>query len=102
MGIFSEAKGIVGKTLKVKRVFDEKSKNIVYIVYTERLNKDDDPNGSRFKSQACAVHLDGFSEAAYGSRSGTSEAPRCIPDGEMEFWSFLALPAIPPCRNPSI
>eukprot|EP00929_Paragymnodinium_shiwhaense_P040203 TRINITY_DN209_c0_g2_i1.p1 TRINITY_DN209_c0_g2~~TRINITY_DN209_c0_g2_i1.p1 ORF type:complete len:251 (-),score=51.06 TRINITY_DN209_c0_g2_i1:149-901(-) len=58
--IFSEAKGIIGKTLKVKRVFDEKSNNVVYVVYTERLNKDDDPNGSRFKSQACAIHLDGF------------------------------------------
>lgn len=56
--IFSESKAFIGKTLKVKRVFDEKSMNIVYIVYTERMNKDDDPNGSRFKSQACAVHVD--------------------------------------------
>eukprot|EP00440_Ansanella_granifera_P060191 gb/GFBE01065236.1/.p1 GENE.gb/GFBE01065236.1/~~gb/GFBE01065236.1/.p1 ORF type:complete len:248 (+),score=71.38 gb/GFBE01065236.1/:1-744(+) len=59
--IFSESKAFpIGKTLKVKRVFDEKSSNLIYVVYTERLNKDDDPNGSRFKSQACAVHLDGF------------------------------------------
>lgn len=58
--IFSESKALLGKTLKVKRVYDEKAKNLIYVVYTERLNKDDDPNGSRFKSQACAVHLDGF------------------------------------------
>eukprot|EP00929_Paragymnodinium_shiwhaense_P040202 TRINITY_DN209_c0_g1_i1.p1 TRINITY_DN209_c0_g1~~TRINITY_DN209_c0_g1_i1.p1 ORF type:complete len:290 (-),score=68.08 TRINITY_DN209_c0_g1_i1:96-845(-) len=58
--IFSENKGVFGKTLKVKRVFDEKSMNVVYIVYSERLNKDDDPNGSRFKSQACAIHVDGM------------------------------------------
>lgn len=58
--IFSESKSFVGKTLKVKRVFDEKSMNVVYIVYTERMNKDDDPNGSRFKSQACAIHVDGY------------------------------------------
>jgi len=50
----------MGKTLKVKRVFDEKSKNLVYVVYTESLNKDDKSGSSRFKSQACAVHLDGF------------------------------------------
>eukprot|EP00930_Biecheleria_cincta_P060735 TRINITY_DN46347_c0_g1_i1.p1 TRINITY_DN46347_c0_g1~~TRINITY_DN46347_c0_g1_i1.p1 ORF type:complete len:237 (+),score=62.75 TRINITY_DN46347_c0_g1_i1:30-740(+) len=58
--IYSEGKAFLGKTLKVKRVYDDASKNIVYVVYTERLNKDDDPNGSRFKSQACAVHVDGF------------------------------------------
>jgi len=60
--IFSESKSFIGKTLKVKRVFDEKSKNVVYVVFTERANKDDDPNGSRFKSQACAVHVDGVQQ----------------------------------------
>merc|ERR1712224_675637 len=50
--IFSEAKGM-GKAIKVRRVYDEKSKNLVYVVFTERLQKSEDPNGSRFKSVAC-------------------------------------------------
>merc|ERR1712048_666544 len=58
--IYSENKAFLGKTLKVKRLYDGKTENVVYVVYTERLNKGDDPNGSRFKSQACAIHLDGF------------------------------------------
>lgn len=60
--IYSEKKALLGKTLKVRRVYDEKLNNIVYVVYTERLNKDDDPNGSRFKTQTCAIHLNGFSD----------------------------------------
>mmetsp|Transcript_104904 Transcript_104904/g.295499 ORF Transcript_104904/g.295499 Transcript_104904/m.295499 type:complete len:239 (-) Transcript_104904:145-861(-) len=58
--VYSEAKAFLGKTLKVKRVYDEKHKNVIYVVYTERFNKDDDKNGSRFKSQVCAIHADGF------------------------------------------
>merc|ERR1712203_1237832 len=54
--IFSENKGI-GKALKVRRVYDERSKNLVYVVFTERFQKSEDPNGSRFKSVACAVHV---------------------------------------------
>eukprot|EP00441_Pelagodinium_beii_P037516 CAMPEP_0197628832 /NCGR_PEP_ID=MMETSP1338-20131121/6961_1 /TAXON_ID=43686 ORGANISM="Pelagodinium beii, Strain RCC1491" /NCGR_SAMPLE_ID=MMETSP1338 /ASSEMBLY_ACC=CAM_ASM_000754 /LENGTH=219 /DNA_ID=CAMNT_0043199833 /DNA_START=113 /DNA_END=772 /DNA_ORIENTATION=+ len=56
--IFNETKGL-GKSLKVRRVYDEKSKNLVYVVYTERLQKGEDANGSRFKSSACAIHVDG-------------------------------------------
>jgi len=56
--IFNETKGL-GKALKVRRVYDEKGKNLVYVVYTERLQKGEDPNGSRFKSAACAIHVDG-------------------------------------------
>jgi len=56
--IFSEDKGI-GKKLKVRRVYDETSKNLVYVVFTERFMKSDNDNGSRFKSVACAVHVTG-------------------------------------------
>jgi len=56
--IFSENKGI-GKSLKIRRVYDERSKNLVYVVFTERFQKSEDPNGSRFKSVACAVHVTG-------------------------------------------
>jgi len=57
--VYSENKAFLGKTLKIKRVYDEGNKNVIYVVYTERLNKDDDKNGSRFKSQLCAIHVDG-------------------------------------------
>lgn len=56
--IFSENKG-VGKALKVRRVYDDRSKNLVYVVYTERFQKSDNPDGSRFKSVACAIHVTG-------------------------------------------
>lgn len=56
--VFSENKGI-GKALKVRRVYDERSKNLVYVVYTERFQKSDNPDGSRFKSVACAIHVTG-------------------------------------------
>lgn len=55
--IFSENKGI-GKALKIRRVYDERSKNLVYAVFTERFQKGDD-NSSRFKSVACAIHVTG-------------------------------------------
>jgi len=55
--IFSENKGI-GKAIKIRRVYDERSKNLVYAVFTERFQKGDD-NSSRFKSVACAIHVTG-------------------------------------------
>ncbi|CAJ1356386.1 unnamed protein product [Effrenium voratum] len=57
--IFSEARSLLFKTLRVKRIYDPEAKNILYVVFTERLNNQDDSNKSRFKSQVCAVHVDG-------------------------------------------
>lgn len=56
--IFSETKGI-GKALKVRRVYDQRSQNLVYVVFTEKFQKSDSDNGSRFKSVACAIHVTG-------------------------------------------
>lgn len=56
--IFSENKGI-GKAVKVRRVYDERSKNLVYVVFVERFQKGDDSSSSRFKSAACGVHVTG-------------------------------------------
>lgn len=56
--IFSEDKGL-GKKLKIRRVYDETSKNLVYVVFTERFMKSDNDSGSRFKSVACAIHVTG-------------------------------------------
>ena len=46
------------KTLKVRRVYDEKTGTLVYAAYSERANKNDDDNKSRFSSALCAIHVD--------------------------------------------
>jgi len=61
--VLTEARSLLFKTLKVKRVYDPTAKNIVYVVFTERVDTSDDKNKSRFKSQLCAVHVDWVQEA---------------------------------------
>ncbi len=56
--VFEESKNLFFKTLRVRRVVDEKSKTLLYVSYNTRLNKNDDSNKSRFKSSICAVHYD--------------------------------------------
>jgi len=56
--VFTEARSILFKTLKVKRVYDAENNNIIYVVFTERMDTGQDDNKSRFKSQICAVHID--------------------------------------------
>jgi len=56
--VFDQARSLLFKSLKVRRIFDEETNTIVYISYSTRLNKDDDDNKSRFKTTSCAVHLD--------------------------------------------
>ena len=60
--VFTESRSLIFKTLKVKRVYDQEGQNIVYVVFTERVDTGDDKNKSRFKSQLCAVHVDGVQE----------------------------------------
>lgn len=57
--VINEARALLFKTLKVKRIYDADAKNIIYVVFTERVDTNDDKNKSRFKSQICAVHVDG-------------------------------------------
>ena len=58
--VFSEARSLVFKALKVRRLVDEQGGNVVYAVYSQRLDKNEDSNNSRFKSNLCAVPVDEF------------------------------------------
>ncbi|CAL1133935.1 unnamed protein product [Cladocopium goreaui] len=60
--VFTEARSLLFKTLKVKRIYDAEAKNILYVVFTERLDTKDDNNKSRYKSQVCALHVDGVQD----------------------------------------
>jgi catabolite regulation protein CreA len=62
--IFSEARSLLFKSLKVRRIIDLPGQTVVYVLYSQKLNKNDDPFGSRFKSSLCAVHVDEFATAA--------------------------------------
>tara|TARA_B110000046_G_C12751887_1_gene297104 strand:+ start:196 stop:621 length:426 start_codon:yes stop_codon:yes gene_type:complete len=61
--VFSESRSLVFKSLKVRRIIDREGKSIVYAVYSQRLDKGDDANNSRFKSNLCAVTVDRFETA---------------------------------------
>ena len=58
--VFSEQRSLVFKSLKVRRLVDEEGGNVVYAVYSQRLDKNEDANSSRFKSNLCAVAVDTF------------------------------------------
>ena len=58
--VFSEQKSLIFKSLKVRRFVDEPGKSVVYAVYSQRIDKGEDTNNSRFKSNLCAVHVDEF------------------------------------------
>ena len=45
---------------KVRRLVDEEGGNVVYAVFSQRLDKNEDNNNSRFKSNLCAVAVDKF------------------------------------------
>ena len=62
--VFSESRSLLFKSLKVKRVVDEPGQSVIYAVFSQRLDKNDDSNNSRFKSNLCAVHVDQFQKAA--------------------------------------
>ena len=58
--VFSESRSLLFKSLKVRRLVDTEGQSVVYAVYSQRLDKGDDSNNSRFKSNLCAVHVDAF------------------------------------------
>jgi len=62
--VFSEARSLLFKSLKVRRIIDTQGQTVVYVLYSQKLDKNDDPFGSRFKSSLCAVHVDEFATAA--------------------------------------
>eukprot|EP00670_Eutreptiella_braarudii_P003779 CAMPEP_0174296710 /NCGR_PEP_ID=MMETSP0809-20121228/48721_1 /TAXON_ID=73025 ORGANISM="Eutreptiella gymnastica-like, Strain CCMP1594" /NCGR_SAMPLE_ID=MMETSP0809 /ASSEMBLY_ACC=CAM_ASM_000658 /LENGTH=342 /DNA_ID=CAMNT_0015399903 /DNA_START=126 /DNA_END=1154 /DNA_ORIENTATION=- len=56
--VFKESKNLVGKDLRVDRVYDKEAGNAVYVAYNTRIDKSQDSNKSRFKSAVCAVAVD--------------------------------------------
>ena len=44
------------QSVKVRRIVDKESGNIVYVSYSQRLSQDANDKG-RFKSSLCAVHM---------------------------------------------
>ena len=58
--MFSEARSLIFKALNVRRFVDREGESVVYAVYSQRLDKGEDSNNSRFKSNLCAIHVDQF------------------------------------------
>mmetsp|Transcript_27336 Transcript_27336/g.42718 ORF Transcript_27336/g.42718 Transcript_27336/m.42718 type:complete len:217 (+) Transcript_27336:20-670(+) len=56
--VFEQARSLLFKSLRVRRIYDEESQTLIYVSYSTRLNKDDDDNKSRFKTTTVAVHID--------------------------------------------
>ena len=54
--VFSEAKSLLFKSVKVRRIYDAATNNIVYVSYSQKIVSNDDNNKSRFKSSLCAIH----------------------------------------------
>ena len=62
--VFSEARSLLFKSLKVRRIIDREGKSVVYVLYSQKLDKSNDQDGSRFKSALCAVRVDEFKPPA--------------------------------------
>ena len=60
--VFSEQRSLVFKSLKVRRLVDVEGGNVIYAEYSQRLDKGEDSNNSRFNSNLCTVMVDGFEE----------------------------------------
>ena len=56
--VFNEARSLLFKTLRVRRIYDEQTNTLVYTAFSTRANKNDDENKSRFASSLCAIHVD--------------------------------------------
>lgn len=56
--VFEEKRSLLFKDLKVRRVYDEDKKTLIYVSYNTRLDKGEDSNKSRFKSSLCAISLE--------------------------------------------
>jgi len=56
--VFVESKSLFfGKSIKVRRIFDEAKNTLLYVSYSDRVDKSTDANKSRFKSALCAISL---------------------------------------------
>jgi len=84
--VFSESRSLFfGKSIKVRRIFDEEKNTLLYISYSDRLDKTNDENKSRFKSAICALPLDTFmgddtvERTSVSSSTAESVTPASIP-----------------------
>jgi catabolite regulation protein CreA len=55
--VFSEARSLLFKTVRVRRLYDADANALIYVSFSTRFDKNDDANKSRFKSSICAVPL---------------------------------------------
>ena len=44
--------------IRVRRVFDKETNNLIYASFSTRFDKGNDANKGRFKSSICAIHID--------------------------------------------
>jgi len=57
--VFTEAKNLFFKSVKVKRVYDAETDTVIYVSYSEKIFKDDKgKNASQYKSSICALHVE--------------------------------------------
>merc|ERR1712086_1250718 len=90
--VFSESRSLVFKSLKVRRLVDPVGESVVYAVFSQRLDKNEDSNNSRFKSALCAVHVDKFESAATtqetpGHAQLSKRSERVSPHPECKTWT---------------
>jgi len=55
--VFEEKRSLLFKELRVQRVYDVEKNTLIYVSFNTRLDKNNDPNNSRFKSSISAVPL---------------------------------------------
>lgn len=56
--VFSERKGLSlfqNKTLRVRRLYDDKNNTLLYVAYSTRLDGSKNTSGSRYKTSICAL-----------------------------------------------
>ena len=77
--LFSERKGlslVANKTLRVRRVFDEKRSTLLYVSYSTRLSDDADTASTRYRTSVCALPLpaEAFNSGGGGARGGVGSS----------------------------
>eukprot|EP00468_Gymnochlora_sp_CCMP2014_P008864 CAMPEP_0167758534 /NCGR_PEP_ID=MMETSP0110_2-20121227/10521_1 /TAXON_ID=629695 /ORGANISM="Gymnochlora sp., Strain CCMP2014" /LENGTH=204 /DNA_ID=CAMNT_0007644819 /DNA_START=8 /DNA_END=619 /DNA_ORIENTATION=+ len=56
--VFAESKSLFfGKSIRIRRIYDEQHNTLLYVSYSDRFDKANDDNKSRFKSSLCAIPL---------------------------------------------
>ena len=58
--VFEQARSLLFKTVRIRRIYDEEAQTLIYVSYSTRLNKDDDDNNSRFKTTTCAIPINDY------------------------------------------